>query len=218
VDKGTDRRDTLVKMVIYLEGGGDSKELHTRCRWGFRKLLEKCGYKGNMPRLVACGGRGSVFEDFRSAHGSRAPEDEIVMMIDSEDPLTDLEATWDHLKNRDGWEKPLGAVDDQVLFMTTCMETWIITDRDSLISHYGSPLQVSALPPLEEMERRGRHDIQDALVHATTGCKHAYQKGKRSFDILAKLKPDALKPHLPSFRRSLEILDEKLRGIERMAS
>lgn len=207
----------MVKRVIYLEGGGDSKELHTRCREGFRKLLEKCGYKGNMPRLVACGGRGSVFEDFRSAHGNRSPEDVIAMMIDSEEPLPDLEAAWDHLLTRDGWERPSGVADDQVLFMTTCMETWIITDRDSLIRHYGSPLQVSALPPLEDMERRDRHDIQDALVHATRRCKHAYQKGKRSFAILAKLEPDALKPHLPSFKRNLEILDEKLRGIERIA-
>jgi hypothetical protein len=208
----------VVKKVIYLEGGGNSKELHTRCREGFRKLLEKCGYKGSMPRLVACGGRGSVFEDFRSAHGNGAPEDVIAMMIDSEDPLTDPEVTWDHLKNRDGWEKPLGATDDQVLFMTTCMETWIITDHDSLSIHYGSRLQVSALPPLADMEERDRHDIQDALVHATRNCKNAYQKGKRSFGILAKLKPDALKPHLPSFRRNLEILDEKLKGVQRLVS
>jgi hypothetical protein len=33
---------------------------------------------------------------------------------------------------------------------------------------------------------------------------------------LAKLKPDALKPHLPSFRRNLEILDEKLKGMQRV--
>lgn len=208
----------MVKKVIYLEGGGDSKESHTRCREGFRKLLEKCGYKGSMPRLVACGGRGSVFEDFRSAHGNRSPEDVIAMMIDSENPLADLEATWNHLLNRDAWEKPSGAADDQVLFMTTCMETWIITDRDSLRSHYGSSLQVSALPPLENMEEHDRHDIQSALIHATRNCKNAYQKGKRSFAILAKLNPDALNPHLPSFRRNLEILDEKLKGIQRVTT
>ena len=124
-----------MKKLIYLEGGGDSKELHTRCREGFRKLLEKCGYKGNMPRLVACGGREAVFDDFRLAHGSRAPEDFIAMMIDSEDPLKDTEANWDHLINRDHCEKPPDAVDEQVLFMTTCMETWIVADRDSLSSH-----------------------------------------------------------------------------------
>jgi len=204
-----------VKKVIYLEGGGDSKELHTRCREGFRKLLEKCGYKGKMPRLVACGGRGSVFEDFQSAHVSRVPEDFIAMMIDSEEPLNDTEATWDHLINRDDWEKPPGAVDEQVLFMTTCMETWIVADRDNLSSHYGSRLQVSALPPLAMIEERNRHDIQDALVHATRNCTNAYQKGKRSFNILSESMPDTLKQHLPSFRRNLEILNEKLKGIQR---
>jgi len=105
-----------------------------------------------------------------------------------------------------------------VLFMTTCMETWIITDHDSLIIHYGSRLQVSALPSLADMEDRDRHNIQDALVHATRNCKNAYQKGKRSFEILAKLKPDALKPHLPSFRRNPEILNEKLKGVQRLMS
>ncbi|MFH1028181.1 MAG: DUF4276 family protein [Pseudomonadota bacterium] len=204
-----------MKKVIYLEGGGDSKELHTRCREGFRKLLEKCGYEGKMPRLVACGGRGAAFADFQSAHESRAPEDFIAMMIDSEKPLDDPEAAWSHLINRDDWEKPPGAADEQVLFMTTCMETWIIADRDSLSSHYGSGLQVSKLPPLADIEERNRHDIQNSLFHATRNCKNAYQKGKRSFDVLSKLKPDALKPHLPSFRRNLEILDENLKGIER---
>jgi hypothetical protein len=204
-----------VKKVIYLEGGGDSKELHTRCREGFRKLLEKCGYEGKMPRLVACGGRRSVFEDFQSAHGSRTPEDFIAMLIDSEEPLNDTEATWDHLIRSDHWEKPPDAADEQVLFMTTCMETWIVADRDSLRNHYGSRLQVSALPPLTILEERNRHDIQDALVHATRDCTNAYQKGNRSFDILSKLTPGTLKPHLPSFRRNLEILNEKLKGIQR---
>jgi hypothetical protein len=210
VDKGTNRGDALVKSVVYLEGGGDSKELHTRCREGFRKLLEKCGYAGNMPRLVACGGRGAAFDDFRWAHEKRTPGDFVALMIDSEDPPGDPEATWNHLTNRDGWEKPPGSEDEQVLFMTTCMETWIVTDRHTLRNHYGNQLQVGALPAIEDIEGRDRHEIQDSLVRATRNCKNAYQKGKRSFAILAELSPDALKPHLPSFRRDLRILDSKL--------
>jgi hypothetical protein len=54
----------VVSAIIFLEGGGDSKDLHVRCREGFRKLLEKCGFKGRMPRTVACGGRSAVFDDF----------------------------------------------------------------------------------------------------------------------------------------------------------
>lgn len=202
-------------IAIYLEGGGDSKELHTRCREGFRKLLEKCGYKGTMPRLIACGGREAVFSDFKAAIRNRSPEDFIAMIIDSEDPLVDLEATWNHLLNRDQWQKPQDASDEQVLFMTTCMETWIICDRETLSTHYGNHLQDSALPPLVSMESRDRRDIQDRLIRATRNCSNRYEKGKRSFEILSKIKPDVLKRYLPSFTRNLEILDEKLKGIPR---
>jgi ribonuclease HII len=49
VDTGPDRRDALVSKKIYLEGGGDSKELCARCREGFRKLIENC----NIARKLA---------------------------------------------------------------------------------------------------------------------------------------------------------------------
>ena len=83
-------------VTIYIEGGGDSKELHTRCRAGFRELLEKCGYRGHMPKLVACGGRNSAFDDFKAALRSGKTGDFVLMLIDSEDPLVDIEATWNH--------------------------------------------------------------------------------------------------------------------------
>ncbi|MDO9516987.1 MAG: DUF4276 family protein [Methanosarcinaceae archaeon] len=194
--------------TIYLEGGGDSKELHIRCRKGFRKLLEKCGFKGQMPKLVACGGRDSAFDDFKIAHANKSNSDYVSMLIDSEDPLNNLDA-WEHLKIRDGWDKPLDSEDDQVLFMTTCMETWIVADRDALAKHYGNELQESALPPLVNLESRHRHDIQNDLFHATRNCSNAYKKGKRSFDVLEKLSPHELESHLPSFVRVKQILENR---------
>lgn len=70
----------------------------------------------------------------------------VFMLIDSEDPMANIEATWPHLKVRDGWEKPENAGDEQVLMMTTCMETWIVADRAALKSHFGQNLQESGLP------------------------------------------------------------------------
>jgi hypothetical protein len=198
-----------VSAVIYLEGGGDSKELHSRCREGFRRLLQRFGFDGRMPRLVACGGRDSAFDDFRAAHVSRSA-DFIALWIDSEDPLTDLERTWAHLKARDGWEQPEGVTDHQVFFMTTCMETWLVTDRDALKAHYGTRLRETALPPLTDMEQRHRHAIQDSLIRATEHCSNAYAKGKRSFELLAVVTPEALEQHLPSFVRVRRILNENL--------
>lgn len=203
-----------MSAIIFLEGGGDSKELNVRCREGFRKLLEQCGFKTRMPATCACGGRSTVFDDFRTEHSNSTKGQYVAMWIDSEEPMADIEAAWKHLANVKtvpAWKKPAGASDDQVLFMTTCMETYILTDHAALEQHYGSKRQLSALPPLNKgLEGRSRHDVQDKLVHATRHCSNAYAKGKRSFEILGKLAPAALRKHLPSFVRGYRILNEKL--------
>jgi hypothetical protein len=198
-----------VSAILYLEGGGDSKELHTRCREGFRRLLERCGFQGRMPRLVAGGGRDATFGDFVVAHVA-GTDRFTALWTDSEEPPADLEKTWAHLQKRDGWMPPTGASDEQVLFMTTCMETWLVTDRAALKEHYGSDLQDSALPPLVELEKRPRQEIQESLMHATRDCSNSYSKGKRSFELLAKLTPATLEKHLPSFNRVRRILNARL--------
>jgi Domain of unknown function (DUF4276) len=120
-----------VSSTIYLEGGGDSRDLPIRCLKGFRKLLERCGYLGRLPKLVACGGRSAAFDAFKTALSHTRKGDFVALWIDSEDPAADAEAAWEHLKARkgDGWKRPKRATDEQVLFMTTCMETWIVADR-----------------------------------------------------------------------------------------
>jgi hypothetical protein len=90
------------------------------------------------------------------------------------------------------------------------METPIVADHDALKAHYGAKLQTSALPPRDQLEARGRHEVQDKLAHATRNCTNAYAKGKRSFEVLAKLSPATLEAHLPSFVRTRLILDRKL--------
>ncbi len=197
--------------TIYLEGGGDnSAQLKIRCREGFRKLLAKCGFNGRMPKLVACGGREAAFDHFETAHRTRLAREYVALLIDSEDPMSNIETTWMHLKARDGWTKPHGASDDQVLLMTTCMETWIIVDRTALARHYGRKLQTSILPSLVNVEARPRDDVQIRLVNATSRCSNAYAKGKRSFETLGELDPVVLRRQLPSFDRMLRILNSTL--------
>ncbi|MHB8524220.1 MAG: DUF4276 family protein [Limisphaerales bacterium] len=204
-----------MSAYIYLEGGrtgAGSKDLNIRCQEGFHKLLDRMGFKGRKPRLVACGGRGAVYDRFvieHSAEGARY----VAMWIDSEEPMINREAAWEHLRKVrtvPQWERPEGAEDDQVLLMTTCMETWIVADRAVLREHYGSDLQESALPSLVELENRERHDVQAKLEHATRNCTNAYGKGKRSFEILGQLTADVLKEFLPSFVRVRRILNQKL--------
>jgi hypothetical protein len=206
-----DWRDSLVSSRIYLEGGGEAKDLHIQCRKGFRNLLESAGFtRDKLPKLVACGDRNSTFDDFKTAHNDHIAT-YVAILIDSEDPVEDLEKPWHHLKKRDGWDQPDGSNDDQVLFMTTCMETWIFSDHKSIRRHYGHRLQVTALPSLHNIELRNRNEIQEALKHATRNCSNTYRKNKRSFEVLSKLNPSTLERYLPSFQRMKRILNENLR-------
>jgi hypothetical protein len=199
-----------VRTRIYLEGGGDTRDTLARCREGFRKLLENCGFTGRMPRLFASGGRGTAYDDFKTAHESSVAGDYVAMLIDSEEPMADIEKTWAHLAKYGPGKKPKGAHDDQVLLMVTCMETWIVADRAALAAHYGAELREKALSPLVNLEDRQRHDVQDCLTRATRKCGNAYAKGKRSFEILKKLDPEALAKQLPSCARVRRILNKKL--------
>jgi len=205
----------MVNAYIFIEGGaqGDnSKLLKIQCREAFHKLLERMDYGKRMPRLVACGGRQEVYDRFCNEHSSHK-KGYVAMWIDSEEPVGDPDAAWSHLEHVTTvgqWKRPKTARDDQVLFMATCMETWIVTDRQTLETHYGSKLQHNALPPLEKLERRNRHDVQDKLAHATRNCTNAYEKGKRSYTILGLLDPNVLEKHLQHFCRIRLILEKKL--------
>lgn len=195
-------------MVIFIEGGSaDSEELDTECRKGFRNLFEKCGIK-KMPRLKACGSRNQALKYFKSELDKNRGS--VALLIDSEDPVQNIDLTWQHLKKRDGWDKPLGATDEQVFFMATCMETWIVTDREALKAHYGACLQGSELPDQRRIEERTRDIVQDKLMHATRKCRNAYKKGKHSYVLVGKLSPDILSKHLPSFTRVKNILNTEL--------
>ena len=198
-----------MKVEIYIEGGAiDSKELKIRCRRGFSQFVDKLGLE-KMPSLNACGGRISAFNDFSNAY-SRIGEDHIVLLwVDSEDLITDIEKTWDHLSSRDGWNQPEGTLDKSVLLMSTCMETWCVADRTALDAHYGHKLQKSALPSLANLETRDRHKLRDALEHATRNCSNQFQKGKRSFELLGKISPEAVSTVCPSANRCVNILRQR---------
>jgi hypothetical protein len=148
-----------VSIRLYIEGGGDSAEGKIRCREAFRKLLENAELE-RLPRLVACGGREATFESFQTEH--RKNPCRALMLVDSEDPVDDPDKTWAHLKKRDGWDRPSGATDEQVLLMTTCMETWIVADRATIKAHYLQKLQESGLPATYDLENRSRQDCPES--------------------------------------------------------
>jgi hypothetical protein len=161
-----------------------------------------------MPSIVAGGGRQSTYELFRVAAGIPHVDTYPMLLVDSEGPVTS--AVWDHLNSRDHWERPGGTNDDQAQLMVTCMETWIIADRDALKRFFGQCLRKNRLLPQIGLEARLRQDVQDALAQATRDCgrRKAYSKGRRSFQLLAELNSETLRKYLPHFIRFLSALDQ----------
>lgn len=199
-----------MKVKLYIEGGGDSRSLHIKCREGFRKLFERAGFVGRMPGTKACGSRNDAYGDFRTALSLASVDDYPILLVDSEAPVS--QPPWDHLQQRDAWGRPTGAEDAQAQLMVQCMETWCIADRGALRIFFGQDLAERRLPHLEGLEARSKDDVQDALVDATRRCgrNRAYAKGSRSFELLGILDSAKLRERLPHFARLCKVLDEKL--------
>jgi hypothetical protein len=206
----------VVKVTVYVEGGGEGRDVRIRCREGFSKLAASAGFTGRMPKFVACGSRNETFKKFRIAIGA---EDEYsLLLVDSEDPVptdnvtVDSPVAWDHLKTRDSWERPPGTANDQAQLMVTSVETWLMADKEALASVFGPQLNRSAVFSLPGLEARSRQDLLEALKAATEPCgpKKMYDRGPRSFEILARVSAAVLCEHLSYFARFVDTLDQKL--------
>ncbi|MBN2563359.1 MAG: DUF4276 family protein [Phycisphaerae bacterium] len=197
-----------MKVKLYVEGGGAGKDLRITCTRGFRELLNRAGFT---LRPVACGSSNAAFDRFKTALDG-GDDHYPMLLVDSEAPVT--KPAWEHLRDRkqDHWKRPKNADDDQAQLMVQCMETWCVADRKALRGFFGQCLQESALPPLNNLEGRASDDIQKKLRHATRECgdDRMYSKGKRSFELLAKLDPSVLKKHLPHFKSFCDVLAKRL--------
>jgi hypothetical protein len=198
----------VAQQVVFIEGGGDTREQQVRCREAFRALFDKCGFGGRRPRLVACGGHNTAFDSFKTElrSGSAAF---VALLVDSEDPVANIDRPWDHLRARDKWVRPDGATDDQVLLMTTSMETWVVADRNAIARHLGNTGNLAKLPS-SDLENRQRQDILRALEDATRNSRTEYVKGSVSFQYLGRVDPVVLRAQLPSFDRAIRILEDGL--------
>lgn len=199
-------------VKIYVEGGGNSKALKSRCREGFSKFLAKAGFEGRMPRIVACGSRNKAFGDFCTALDAASFEKFFLLLVDSEGPITSGCSPWTHLKNRSGdnWDKPSAANDDHVHLMVQCMEAWFLADKDTLKKFYGAGFNIRALPANPNIEMISKCDIFSGLESATTRTsKGRYNKGENSYILLGMINPDPdlVKSQMPYAQRFFDTLD-----------
>lgn len=207
-------------VKLYVEGGGDAKSLQIECRRGFREFLEKAGLKGKMPGITACGGRRQAYDDYCTALKSG---EAAALLVDSEASVAaehqqpkDQSAhwrPWQHLKARDGWDKPAKALDSDCHLMVQVMESWFLADRETLKAFFGQGFRESALPATSRLiEDVAKDDVYDALKQATCDCKTKaeYGKGEHSFKLLAKTDPAKVMAASPWARRFVEELKQKM--------
>ena len=173
-------------VKLYVEGGGDSKVLRSQCRKGFRTFFEKAGLAGKMPSVVACGSRGEAYRDFKTAHGH---SQSAMLLVDAEGPVT-TPGPWQHLKVRDGWDRPASASDDQCHLMVQVMESWFLADPDALASFYGQGFRPQSLSKNPNIEQVSKQDVLDGLgTAARETTKGRYDKGRDSYEILGRVDP-----------------------------
>jgi hypothetical protein len=182
------------KRELYVEGGGDrNPSLASECRRAFSKLFEKAGVQ-HKPRVIVCGGRKNAYDQFLHAHEAGGVE--AWLLVDSEEPVTSSDSPWDHVKTRkgDGWDRPLGATDEQLHFMHVCMETWLIADPDALAKIFGSKFEKSKLPAIATLEKSNKQKLYESLSAASKATPAGrYGKGDHSFRVLGEVAPQKLR-------------------------
>jgi len=198
-----------LKIIIYVEGGGNRKDLKGDCRRSFGKFFAKTGLTGRLPQVRPCGGRSTAFKDFCTALNNPINGELPILLVDSEDPL--ITTVWQHVKNRQGdqWDKPQTATDDHLHLMVQCMETWYMADKEALAEYFGQGFNSNALPRNQNIENIPKDDLFNKLKSATRNTtKGQYNKGSHSFKILERLDPDKVREASPFAQRLLNFLDE----------
>ena len=199
-----------MKVKVYVEGGGDGKDLRTKCRRGFSTFFEKANLARRMPKIIACGGRESAFEKFQTALRSGNADEFIVLLVDSEAPVANGSGPWYHLARRDEWERPDDATDENAHLMVQCMEAWFLADKEGLAAYFGQGFNRNALPGRREIEEVGKVDVVNGLKNATRDCKKGeYGKGRDSFVILEQTDPAKVLAASPHASRLIDTLREK---------
>lgn len=199
-------------VKVYVEGGGNGKDLKSRCREGFSRFFEKAGLKGQMPRVIPCGGRKSAYDDFCTALEIAAADEFIILLVDSEDPTQAVTDPWTHLAGRQGdrWAKPSSAETDNAHLMVQCMETWFLADVETLRSFYGQGFNQRALPRNPRIEQILKTDVLNGLEKASKNTvKGGYSKGRHSFAILGLIDPVKVQEAAESAERLVKVLLKK---------
>ena len=89
------------------------------------------------------------------------------------------------------------------------METWFLADRGALRRYFGACFRKKKLKEWPQLEAVPKATVLTALEQATKQCPKRYEKGKASFELLAKIDPGRVAqgcPHAKDLIDRLELL------------
>ena len=198
----------MVTATLYIEGGGEGKDLRARFREGWKKFFDSAGVDGRT-KIVRGAGRRQTFDRFATAVSGSSPGTVPFLLVDSEGPVAPGHSIWQHLHVRDGWHRPANAGDDRVFLMVQVMETWFLADREALRSYFGTGFGENVLRAWLNLEDVPKSRVFEALERATASCRKSYSKGRVSFELLAQIdsaRVEAACPHAKALLNELRTL------------
>lgn len=196
----------MVRVKLYIEGGGSGQLLDTLFRQAWKQFFEAAGFAGKMPSIVRGQGREQTFDMFKVAVAQTRQGTLPLMLVDSEGQVAEGHSVWQHLKVSDNWDRPSGATDAQAFLMVQVMETWFLADRELLKTYFGAALRENHLREWPLLEDVPKDSVLDALERATAGCEKRYSKGRRSYELLGKLRPARVEQVCPHAKALLDRL------------
>lgn len=201
----------MVKITIFVEGGGDTRLQQGCCRKGFREFFNKLAIKSALT-IIACGSRKNAYDSFCIGLKNNKNNEYCLLLVDSEAPVNSP-SVWQHVLLREGdkWQKPDKATEDHLHFMVECMEVWFIADKQALVTYYGKDFKQNALPKNTTIETISKSDLYDGLNKATKDTtKGSYSKGRHSFEILSKIDANKVIENSPHAKKLYDALQELL--------
>lgn len=195
-----------MSIKIFVEGGGQGR-LRKECRRGFLTFLREAGFQGRMPQIIPCGSRDIAYDQFKTAYEDN---ENCLLLVDAEGPITEGYTPWQHLQNRDKWTKPRGVTDERCHLMVQVMESWFLADKEALADYYGQRFHANVIPKYQNVETVLKQDVLDKLEQATRRTqKGSYRKGPHSFMILAKIDPSKVTQASRYAERFVEQLEKQ---------
>lgn len=198
-----------MKAKIFIEGGSPGQLSDAIFKQSWQKFFQAAGLIGRMPGVVRGTSRKETFDKFTDAlsrqNSRKKPHEMLLLLVDSEGPVTAGHSGWQHLKARpeDNWDKPPDAEDDSAFLMVQFMETWFLADHNALHSAFGQDFNENVLRAWPDLEMVSKNTVLDALKRATND---RYEKGDVSFRLLATVDPNLVAAACPHAKALLEYL------------